>query len=97
VNRAEFSAVYPGAVLAQHFGTTNAQLKVHLGLIVPLHANGTPCVHLRVGGVAGTWQHDRAIVFDDSFVHEVWSNCDAVRVIFQVVVQHPELLRESEL
>ena len=66
-----------------HCGATNANLKVHLGLLVP----STPapgCAVFTVGGEARPWVAGKAVVFDDSFVHEVRNRCDAERVVLQV-------------
>jgi hypothetical protein len=30
------------------------------------------------------------LFFDDSFEHEVWNRCETERVVFQVVIRHPE-------
>ena len=37
---AGYSAVEPGAWIRPHFGETNAQLKLHFGLIVPTNGSG---------------------------------------------------------
>ena len=34
---------------------------------------------------------DGVLFFDDSFEHRVWNECDAERVVFQVVFVHPEV------
>lgn len=53
--RVGFSVLDPGAHLLPHYGSSNGQLKFHLGLIVPRIAaeNGTaaprPCAFMRVG------------------------------------------------
>lgn len=49
VLRAGYSAVEPGAWIRPHFGETNAQLKLHFGLIVPIDSSGKACALLRVG------------------------------------------------
>ncbi len=49
VLRAGYSAVEPGAWIRPHFGETNAQLKLHFGLTVPVDSAGKPCALLRVG------------------------------------------------
>ena len=58
----------PGARLLPHVGPHNARLTAHLALgPVP------PGARMRVGkGSARTWEEGKVVVFDDSFVHEVW-------------------------
>jgi hypothetical protein len=111
VLRAGYSALAPGAHLHPHSGMTNAQLKFHLGLIVPRAAapassatgvgaaavtaggdsEGAPCARIRVGNDTRAWRAGRVLFFDDSWEHEVWNECAAERVVFQLVFAHPDL------
>ncbi len=50
---------------------------------------------MRVGNEWRGWAEGATIVFDDSFIHEVRNDCNSERVIFQVVVRHPELQWED--
>lgn len=87
------SVIEEGTWLQPHYGQTNGQLKFHLGLVVPSGPAGEPCTHFRVGSLPyRSWQEGKALFFDDSFNHEVWNNCTSKRVIFQVVVVHPDLV-----
>ena len=65
----------PGARLLPHVGPHNARLTAHLALgPVP------PGARMRVGeGSARTWEEGKVVVFDDSFVHEVWYDVDGHR------------------
>jgi hypothetical protein len=93
VLRAGYSAVGGRAHLRPHCGMTNAQLKMHVGLVVPAREDGvTPCATLRVGNETRAWAAGRVLFFDDSFEHEVENTCDAERVVFQLVFAHPDLL-----
>lgn len=102
VHRAGYSAVGGKAHLRPHCGHTNAQLKMHLGLIVPVReaeAGGgppPPCATLRVGdrserGNTRAWGQGEVLFFDDSWEHEVVNTCPALRVVFQLVIAHPDL------
>jgi tetratricopeptide (TPR) repeat protein len=125
VLRGGYSAVAAGTHLRPHFGTTNAHIKLHVGLVVPPAAGapaagaaavaedgsvaaaagagggggggGGGCVWLRVGAERVSW-HSRGqvLVFDDSFEHELRNDCAGERVVFQVVVAHPDAPREAE-
>jgi aspartate beta-hydroxylase len=75
----------PGTHIVPHCGSTNAQLRVHLGLRVP------EGVSIRVGEEVLRWQEGRCIVFDDSFEHEVWHKGDRPRVVLLFDVLHPRL------
>jgi hypothetical protein len=118
--RAGYSAVDAHTWIRPHFGSTNAALKIHLGLRV----DTSDCAKMRVGEEWRGWVEGDTILFDDrcafshllgqcgfgpllvtsagrfglirgsmctSFEHEVENKCDGERVVFQVVVRHPEL------
>eukprot|EP00045_Choanoeca_perplexa_P007889 m.72475 g.72475 ORF g.72475 m.72475 type:complete len:523 (+) comp14265_c0_seq1:35-1603(+) len=97
VFRAGYSSLEAHAWLKPHFGMTNGQLKLHLGLIVPQTPEGAPCATFRVGNVTEAWQQDRVLFFDDSFEHEVHNDCPKTRVVFQVVFAHPDLPSTTEV
>jgi aspartate beta-hydroxylase len=80
-----FSCLDPRTRLAPHQGPTNLRLRCHLGIEVPDGCG------IRVGGVTGSWQEGRCIVFDDSFWHEAWNNGDRRRVVLVLDVWHPDL------
>jgi hypothetical protein len=80
-----FSCLDPGTRVAPHRGATNTRLRCHLGIEVPDHCG------LRVGGITGVWERGRCIVFDDSFIHEVWNLSDRRRVVLIVDMWHPDL------
>ncbi|CAK9031812.1 unnamed protein product [Durusdinium trenchii] len=89
--RAGYSALAPGAWLKPHYGTTNAQLKWHLGLSIPSSPT-EGCATLRVADVIHQWMKEGELLyFDDSFEHEVFNHCDMERVVFQLVFAHPQL------
>lgn len=87
---AGYSALSAGGQLREHFGQTNAQLKWHLGLIVP-SAPTHDCVWLQVDGQlrAPGWTEGQLTIFDDSFAHAAGNNCAEKRVVLQLVMKHP--------
>jgi hypothetical protein len=92
VFRAGYSSLEPHAWLKPHFGMTNGQLKLHLGLIVPQTAEGEPCAWFRVSNVTNAWEQDQVLFFDDSFEHEVHNNCQDTRVGDCTVSHHVHYL-----
>ena len=46
---------------------------------------------MRVSDTVEAWKQDETLFFDDSFEHEVWSDCPTERVLLQVVILHPDL------
>jgi hypothetical protein len=106
--RAGYSAVGGRSHLKPHCGNTNAQLKFHVGLIVPYHTvsanekggqapTPVPCARIRVGNETRAWERGRVLFFDDSVEHEVWNDCDdQERVVLQFVFAHPDLVARAE-
>ena len=94
VVRAGYSAISGRAHLRPHCGWTNAQLKMHVGLVVPKERGrkkgGAACAHLRVGNETRAWEKGKVLFFDDSYEHEVTHKCEAERVVFQLVFEHPD-------
>eukprot|EP00759_Apiculatamorpha_spiralis_P007126 PhF_6_TR14212/c0_g1_i1/m.22787/K00476/ASPH; aspartate beta-hydroxylase len=95
--RLGYSAIGPHTHLRQHFGMTNAQLKFHMGLIVPGGNNtATRCARFRVGSTTRGWSEGRVMMFDDSYNHEVWNDCDVERSVLQVVFVHPDVMSRRD-
>ena len=88
--RVGYSVLDAKGHIRPHCGATNAQLKLHLGLVVP---QGGACTSLRVGHTVlrPGWREGEVTGLDDSFEHEVWNNCTEARAIVQIVVTHPAL------
>lgn len=78
------SALDPGARIWPHCGPINGVLRVHVGLLVP-----DGCT-LRVGERRRTWREGEALVFDDSFEHEVWQEARSTRFVLLFDVWHPD-------
>ena len=73
-----FSILAPGKHVPRHRGITKIFVRCHLGLVVPKERE--KCV-MEVGGVPCVWQEGRAIVFDDTYPHEVHNDTDEERVV----------------
>jgi aspartyl/asparaginyl beta-hydroxylase (cupin superfamily) len=81
-----FSILDGGKHIPPHRGPYKGLLRCHLGLRIP----GPPgAVRLRVDGVQTAWKEGDALVFDDTFEHEVWNDSDAVRVVLFVDFVRP--------
>ena len=78
-----FSALNPHAHIPRHTGPMNGIIRGHLPLIVP------PGCYIRVGDDERTWKEGKVLVFDDSFVHEVWNHSDYVRIVLFMNFWHP--------
>lgn len=81
-----FSILAPGKHIPPHRGPYKGLLRAHLGLRIP----GPPgAVRLRVGDVRTGWREGEAIVFDDTFEHEVWNDSDDVRIVLFIDFVRP--------
>lgn len=63
---AMFSVLEPGSSIEPHTGPCNYRLRCHLSLVAP------PGYRLKVGRDTSEWKEGELMIFDDSFVHEVW-------------------------
>jgi len=86
----EWLTLAPGTHLKAHCGTTNKRLTMHLGVIVP----DGPLI--RCGNVTRKWEEGKAIVFDDSYEHEVWHHGTEARVVLYISFWHPQLWDKIE-
>lgn len=71
-----------------HCGETNATIRIHLGLKVPI-SNIEQC-GLKVGNQKIAWEEGKTIGFYDAHKHTVWNKTDDDRYILIVDVIRPE-------
>ena len=63
---------------------------MHIGINLPDNAA------MRVGNSTRHWAEGKALLFDDSFEHEVWNNGTEPRLVFIFDVWHPELRTDEQ-
>ncbi len=73
-----FSILEPGKHIPPHRGAYNGVLRLHLALRVPEPASRCS---IRVGDRICHWREGEALIFDDSFNHQVWNDTDGTRVV----------------
>ncbi len=83
--QAFFSILEPGKSIPLHEGPYLGYLRYHLGLHVP--KNKPP--YIIVNGNPYTWREDEAVLFDDSFPHEVKNESDDYRAVLIIDVLRP--------
>lgn len=81
-----FSILSPRKHIPPHRGPYNGVLRLHLGLTVPEPRDQ---VRIRVDDQICTWEEGRALIFDDSYNHEVWNDTDGWRVVLFVDFVRP--------
>ena len=85
--RAQFSVLGPGAHILPHVGPTNERLAISIGLA------GLGLAEIRVSDKWRRWDAGKAIVFDDSFEHEVRNvGSEHPRAVLIVHIPHPQLM-----
>jgi beta-hydroxylase len=82
---AMFSILAPHKKIPPHGGPYKGVLRYHLGLMVtePEHCS------IRVGDDVRNWREGESLVFDDTWEHEVWNECDSTRVVLFVDFKRP--------
>lgn len=81
-----FSILAPGKHIPAHRGAYNGVLRLHLGLVVP---EPREQCRIRIGERICTWQEGKALIFDDTFNHEVWNDTDGWRVVLFIDFARP--------
>lgn len=83
--QAFFSILDPGKSIPPHEGPYKGYLRYHLGLKIP--DNNPPTI--RVKDRFYTWKTGEAVLFDDSWEHEVINESEQLRAILIVDVMRP--------
>ena len=86
LQNAWFSILAPGYHIPPHHGPTRAVVRLHLGLIVP---EDRESCWIRVDDQICTWEEGKAIVFDDTYEHEVRNDTPDRRVVLFVDFDRP--------
>jgi aspartyl/asparaginyl beta-hydroxylase (cupin superfamily) len=78
LENAFFSILAPGKYIPSHRGITKALLRVHLPVMLPRDRHR--CT-MTVGGIQCAWEEGRALVFDDTYPHEVLNDTGEERAV----------------
>ena len=81
-----FSILSPRKHIPAHRGAYNGVLRFHLGLLVPQPREQ---VRIRIGNDFRNWTEGKALIFDDTYNHEVWNDTDGYRVVLFVDFTRP--------
>ena len=83
--QAFFSILEPGKCIPLHEGPYLGYLRYHLGIHIP--KNSPP--HIIVNQQPYTWREGEAVLFDDSFPHQVNNESDDYRAVLIIDVLRP--------
>ena len=81
-----FSILSPHKHIPAHRGAYNGVLRFHVGLLVP---EPREKVRIRIGNEFRHWTEGKALIFDDTFNHEVWNDTEGYRVVLFVDFARP--------
>ena len=81
-----FSILSPNKHIPEHRGPWAGVLRMHLGLMVP---EPREQCRIRIADQVYSWQEGRAVIFDDTYNHEVWNDTDGYRVVLFVDFERP--------
>ena len=92
----KLSRLVPGTHVRPHCGPTNARLRMHCAIELPLE--GPSVAQLRVGDEHYSWQEGECIVFDESCEHEVTVSKKAMssRIVLILDFVNPLLANETD-
>ncbi|EGD81083.1 hypothetical protein PTSG_11028 [Salpingoeca rosetta] len=89
-----FSQIEGGTAITPHHGDTNANIRCHMGLVVP----GTlPEIGFQVGDQQKSWEEGKILMFCDAHRHTAFNNTDKTRIILQFDVIRPEFENQRTL
>jgi len=81
-----FSILEPGKHIPEHRGVYKGFLRYHLGLKVP---EPKEKCRIRVDDQYAHWEEGKGMLFDDTYLHEVWNDTDGIRVVLFLDIIRP--------
>lgn len=81
-----FSVLSPNKHIPAHKGIYKGIIRSHLGLIIPGKLGD--CL-MRIEKENIKWKEGKAVIFDDTYEHEVWNNTNETRVVLLLDVIRP--------
>nr|WP_057927607.1 aspartyl/asparaginyl beta-hydroxylase domain-containing protein [Burkholderia ambifaria] len=90
---ASLSFLAPGKHIPPHRGPFRGILRGYLVLSMPKRADGTPAAVLKIDGSEYRLEEGRFLLWDDTFVHEVWNDSGEVRIVLLLDIRRPGMPR----
>jgi aspartate beta-hydroxylase len=94
---ASFSFMAPGKHVPPHRGPFRGVTRFYLGLSVPTLDDGRPAAFLTIDGKEYRVGDGEWLLWDDTFVHEVWNNGHAVRCVLLLDVRRNRMPLDMRL
>lgn len=87
VRLAMFSILLPHHRIAPHVGPFRGSMRYHLGLEIP--AERENCF-IEIHGHTHHWMRGKSLLFDDTYVHQVYNNTNERRIVLFLDIQRDE-------
>ncbi|WP_245602650.1 aspartyl/asparaginyl beta-hydroxylase domain-containing protein [Gloeothece verrucosa] len=81
-----FSILAPGKHIPEHRGKHKGLIRYHLGLMAP---EPKAACRIRVADQIAYWEEGKSLIFDDTFLHEVWNDTEGYRAILFLDIARP--------
>jgi aspartyl/asparaginyl beta-hydroxylase (cupin superfamily) len=81
-----FSILAPGKHIPAHRGKHKGLIRYHLALKVP---EPREQCRIRVDNEIRHWEEGKSLLFDDTYIHEVWNDTDGYRVVLFLDIARP--------
>jgi aspartate beta-hydroxylase len=94
---ASISFLAPNKHIPPHRGPFRAVLRFYLGLAVPRSADGTPAAVLKIAGEEYRIADGECLLWDDTYVHEVWNGGNEVRTALLLDVERQGMPLDMEV
>lgn len=83
-----FSILHPKKHIPAHNGLFKGIIRTHLALIIPNNNQNGEC-RMQINGKDYYWKEGKVLVFDDTYLHEVWNDSDSIRVVLLIDTIRP--------
>lgn len=94
---ASFSFLAPWKHIPAHRGPFRGILRFYLVLAMPLAADGRPAGVLRIDDAEYRLADGQALLWDDTYEHEVWNASDALRTVLLLDIRRRDMPLDMEL
>ena len=86
IQAAFFSILEPGKYIPPHKGPCNNYLRYHLALKIPKDQNNC---YIKINNIKYIWNEGESIIFDDTYIHEVYNNTNEPRIVLFMDINRP--------
>jgi aspartate beta-hydroxylase len=88
---ASFSFMAPKKHIPAHRGPFRGVLRFYMPLVMPTDEDGSPAAVLKIDGAEYRLTDGQCMLWDDTYLHEVWNRSDEVRTVLLLDVRRPDM------